>query len=114
MEHTVTVKYDQLDRLCMDAFKKFGFSTEDAAIKQHMSTLLEEIRNSSKAKGQTRIYTHGEKEVEAYETRHKEGIPVIDMIMLKIYNLCQSIGLTFSDYFGDYEPPAAGDFKGNY
>ncbi|MDY3973744.1 MAG: Ldh family oxidoreductase [Veillonella caviae] len=91
-----------------------AFFGDADAIKQHMSTLLEEIRNSPKAKGQTRIYTHGEKEVEAYETRRKEGIPVIDMTMLEIYNLCQSIGLTFSDYFGDYEPPAAGDFKGNY
>ncbi|MBS4913256.1 MAG: Ldh family oxidoreductase [Veillonella sp.] len=91
-----------------------AFFGDAAAMKAHMSTLLEELRNSPKAEGQTRIYTHGEKEVEAYKHRQEHGIPVIDMTMLEMYNLCESVGLKFSDYFGDYMPPAAGDYKGSY
>lgn len=85
------------------------------AIKEHFSTYLQELRNSPKAEGQERIYTHGEKKVAAVADRMANGIPVNDNTMAEILDLCGYLGLDFSDYFGDYLPPAKEDvFKGNY
>lgn len=82
------------------------------AIKAHLSDYLEKIRSSHKAEGADRIYTHGEKEVEAMAQRMKNGIPVLDNTMVEVLDLCKSLELDFADYFGDYLPPDTG-FKGN-
>lgn len=74
-------------------------------IKAHFSHYLEEIRNSPKADGQNRIYTHGEKEAEAVQERLKNGIPINDHTMTELLDLCESLELDFSKYFGDYRPP---------
>ena len=42
-----------------------AFFGDAEAIRKHLSTFLEELRESPKADGQERIYTHGEKEVAA-------------------------------------------------
>lgn len=82
------------------------------AIKAHFSAYLEDLRNSPKADGAERIYTHGEKEVEAVKRIMEEGIPVNDNTMLEVQDLCQYLNMDFSKYFGDYVPPKS-DFKGN-
>ncbi len=82
------------------------------AIKSHFSAYLQELRNSPKAEGQTRIYTHGEKEVAAVEKMMQDGIPVNDNTMVEIYEMCQYLHMDFSKYFGDYVPPKS-NFKGN-
>ena len=41
------------------------------AIRDHLSQYLEELRESPKADGQDRIYTHGEKEVFAEQERRR-------------------------------------------
>ena len=88
---------------------------DPAAIKEHFSTYLQELRESPKADGQERIYTHGEKEVAAVKDRTENGIPVNDNTMVEVLDLCQYLGLDFSAYFGDYRPPVKEDvFKGNY
>ncbi|MBO5726251.1 MAG: Ldh family oxidoreductase, partial [Clostridia bacterium] len=46
------------------------------AIKEHLSTFLQELREAPKADGQDRIYTHGEKEVFAYKDRMENGLDV--------------------------------------
>lgn len=85
------------------------------AIKEHFSTYLQELRESPKADGQTRIYTHGEKEVAAVEDRMKHGIPVNDNTMVEVLDLCRYLELDFDAYFGGYRPPMKEDvFKGNY
>lgn len=85
------------------------------AIKKHFSEYLQELRDAPKAKGQDRIYTHGEKEILALEDRKKNGIPVIDKTMTEVKDLCDYLDLDFSKYFGDYVPPKAGNmFSGNY
>ena len=92
-----------------------AFFGDADAIKKHFSTFLTELREAPKAEGEARIYTHGEKEVEAVKDREENGIPVIDKTMTEVYELCQYLGLDFSKYFGDYKPPVAGDmFTGNY
>lgn len=85
------------------------------AIKKHFSEYLQELRDAPKAKGQDRIYTHGEKEILALEDRKKNGIPVIDKTMTEVKDLCDYLDLDFSKYFGDYVPPKAENmFTGNY
>ena len=82
------------------------------AIKDHLSEYLRQLRESPKAAHADRIYTHGEKEVEAVADRMKNGIPVLDNTMVEVLDLCNYLGLDFSSYFGGYLPPKS-DFKGN-
>jgi len=85
------------------------------AIKAHFSKFLQELREAPKAEGAARIYTHGEKEVEAVERILKNGVPVNDNTMVEVLDLCNYLGIDFSSYFGDYRPPVKEDvFKGNY
>jgi len=81
------------------------------AIKDHLSAYLEELRSSPKAEGQPRIYTHGEKEVEAEKKLMENGIPVNDNTMVEVYEMCQYLNMDFSKYFGDYVPEASEGFK---
>lgn len=78
--------------------KIFG---DPAAIKQHLETYLDEIRTSEKATGQDRIFTHGEKEVESYNTRCRTGIPVNDKTVLEMKTQAQALGMDFDQYFPD-------------
>lgn len=71
-------------------------------IKEHLSLFLKELRDAPKAEGQERIYTHGEKEIEAMVVRKEKGIPVNDHTMIEVLNLCEFLKLDFSDYFGEY------------
>ena len=88
---------------------------DPAAIKEHFSTYLQELRESPKAEGADRIYTHGEKEVAAVKKRMEEGIPVDEGTMAELYELCEYLKIDFSKYFGDYMPVRAQTtFKGNY
>ncbi len=95
-----------------------GFMVIDPAIfgdadgiKAHLSSYLEALRNSPKAEGQPRIYTHGEKEVEAERRLMAEGIPVNENTMVEVYEMCQYLNMDFSKYFGDYIPEASEGFK---
>lgn len=81
------------------------------AIKAHLSDYLAALRNSPKAEGQARIYTHGEKEVEAEKRLMANGIPVNDNTMVEVYEMCEYLGLDFSKYFGDYVPERSAGFK---
>lgn len=84
-------------------------------IREHFSNYLQELRESPKADGQERIYTHGEKEVAAIADRRENGIPVNDNTMVEMLELCEDLGMRFADYFGDYLPPASENvFRGNY
>ena len=95
-----------------------GFMVIDPAIfgdaegiKAHLSGYLQALRESPKAEGQRRIYTHGEKEVEAERRLMAEGIPVNDNTMVEVYEMCQYLGMDFSKYFGSYIPEASAGFK---
>lgn len=58
------------------------------AIRAHLSNFMQEIRDSQKADGQTRIWTHGEKEYERHAEVLANGIPVNE----KTYSEMQRIG----------------------
>lgn len=84
-------------------------------IKKHFSRYLQDLRESPKADGQERIYTHGEKEIAAVKDRLANGIPVNDNTMVEVLDLCNYLELDFSSYFGNYLPPMKKEvFKGNY
>lgn len=85
------------------------------AIKKHFSEYMEELRQSPKAEGQERIYTHGEKEVAATKRALEEGIPVNDNTMLELADLCNYLKMDFGSYFEGYEIADDGKmFRGNY
>ena len=80
-------------------------------IKAHLSAYLQELRNSPKAEGQERIYTHGEKEILAEQKLMENGIPVNDNTMVEVYEMCQYLGMDLSKYFGSYIPEKSAGFK---
>ena len=77
--------------------KIFGDPEE---IKKNFSEFLSELRNSPKADGQERIYTHGEKEVFAYSERMKNGIEVDSNTVGEMIDLCHYLGMDVEDYLG--------------
>lgn len=85
------------------------------AIKAHLSSYLQQLREAPKAEGQIRIYTHGEKEVAAEKHMREHGIPVNDNTMIEVLDMCNYLKMDFSRYFGDYKPPVdSTSFKGNF
>lgn len=88
----------------------FGNADE---IKAHLSTFLEELRNSPKSEGQTRIYTHGEKEALAVEDRMKNGIAVNINTVFEMAEMCKYVGLDYKKYLGDvsFEETKTGSYN---
>lgn len=84
------------------------------AIKAHLSEYLEELRQSPKAEGALRIYTHGEKEVEAIADRRANGIPVDVNTVREMVDFAKFVGLDPRDYFGDFEVEKNDMFDQNY
>ena len=70
------------------------------AIKEHLSTLLRQLRESPKAEGADRIYTHGEKEVFAYKDRMENGVDVNINTVAEMVDLCNYLGMDVEDYLG--------------
>lgn len=70
------------------------------AIKEHLSTLLKELRESPKAEGADRIYTHGEKEVFALRDRLENGIDVNINTVAEMVDLCNYLGMDVEKYLG--------------
>lgn len=70
-------------------------------IKSGLSEYLEELRNSPKAEGQTRIYTHGEKEIFAYENSMKNGIDINTKTVKEMKDLAEYLGMDVKEYLGE-------------
>lgn len=83
-------------------------------IKAHFSTFLKELRESPKAEGQPRIYTHGEKEVAATKDRKENGIPVNENTVVEMIDFAKFVGIDPKEYFGDFEVKNSKMFKNNY
>ncbi len=71
----------------------YGLFGDKTAIRARMSGLLEELRQSPKADGCDRIYTHGEKERESAERLAREGIPVNDRTLGEMKAIAASLGI---------------------
>ncbi len=70
----------------------YGMFGEKDAIKAHLSAFLQEIRDSQKAEGETRIYIHGEKEYEHHAEVLKNGIPVNEKTYAEMIRIGQDTG----------------------
>ena len=70
------------------------------AIKAHFSTYLQELRDAPKADGQTRIYTHGEKEIAAYSDRMANGIDVNINTVAEMADMAKYLGMDVEKYLG--------------
>lgn len=82
-------------------------------IKEHLSTFLQELRESPKCEGATRIYTHGEKEMFAKADRLKNGIAVNINTVAEMFDMCRYVGLDPVRYLGDvkFENAASSSYK---
>ncbi|MBO5021571.1 MAG: Ldh family oxidoreductase [Clostridia bacterium] len=76
----------------------FGNADE---IREHLSVFLKELREAPKAEGAERIYTHGEKEIEAYKNRMENGIDVNINTVREMVDFCDYAGLDVKEYLGD-------------
>ena len=70
-------------------------------IKEHLSEYLNELRNSPKAEGQTRIYIHGEKEAEAMKDRLENGINIHRNTVAEMRDLAEYLEMDVAAYLGE-------------
>ena len=70
----------------------YGLFGNKKEIRAAFSEYLEKIRQSPKAEGCSRIYTHGEKEAESRIIRRKEGIPVNEKTLQELRKIAEEIG----------------------
>ena len=73
----------------VDAFRPVG------AFKTTMDDLQQRLKNAPKAKGQSRIYVHGEKEYEEHERRAREGIPLIAKVTADLRALAGELDIVY-------------------
>lgn len=76
----------------------YGVFGDKAQIKQNLSTLLQELRESDKADGQTRIYTHGEKEMESQREKRQNGIPINEKTIGEMRDIGREYGMELDEY----------------
>jgi len=74
------------------AFRVDGFRPL-SEFKSGMDDLIRRLRDSSKMKGASRIYIHGEKEFETAEQRRREGIPLNPKVVLDLQNIAKELRL---------------------
>lgn len=77
----------------------YGIFGDKKDIRSRFSTLLQELRNSPKAEGHDRIYTHGEKEMESMAEKLKNGIPVNSATVEELRMIGSYVGISYDDYF---------------
>lgn len=90
------------------------FFGDSEAIKKHFSEYLNELRESPKANGAEKIYTHGEKEMEALAVVNEKGIPVNDKTVKEMIDMANYLGMDAKAYFGDFDYQKDANFKSSY
>ncbi len=71
----------------------YGVFGDKAEIRDRMSTLMQELRDSPKAAGQDRIYIHGEKERESRLAMLRDGIPVQEATLEEMRMIGRELGV---------------------
>jgi LDH2 family malate/lactate/ureidoglycolate dehydrogenase len=71
----------------------YGIFGDKAAIKARLSAFLRELRESRKAEGQDRVYTHGEKEAEMMASRINGSIPVNEKTLAEMKDIAAAQGV---------------------
>ena len=72
----------------------YGMFGDKAEIEANLSKFLQEIRDSKKAEGATRIYTHGEKEFENHQKVIANGIGVNEKTYSEMQMIAEYTGTT--------------------
>ena len=73
----------------------YGIFGDKKTIKENVSTFLRELRDSRKAEGQQRIYTHGEMEAETMAARINGQIPVNEKTILEMKEIAEKQGVAW-------------------
>ena len=63
---------------------------------EKMDDLIDSLKNSQKAEGQSRIYIHGEKEFERYDQYEKSGVPLQEKVYDTLKEIAADRNVTFS------------------
>jgi L-2-hydroxycarboxylate dehydrogenase (NAD+) len=71
----------------------YGIFGDKALIKANMSKFLQELRDSKKAEGQSRIYTHGERAAQLMAQRKNGSIPVNEKTLEEMKKIAISLKL---------------------
>ena len=77
----------------------YGIFGDKITIRRNFSSFLQELRDSPKADGQARIYTHGEKEYESKKEKMIAGIPANDKTREEMRMIAKYHSLNYGDYF---------------
>jgi LDH2 family malate/lactate/ureidoglycolate dehydrogenase len=72
-------------------------------LKANLSLFLQELRDAKRANESVPIYTHGEKEMLAYEQHMQEGIDVDISTVSEMINICNYLGMNSIDYLGNVD-----------
>ena len=72
----------------------YGVFGEKEDLEKALSQFLQELRDSNKAEGQDRIYTHGEKEFEAHQRVKAEGVSVNEKTYAEMQMIAEFTGTT--------------------
>jgi LDH2 family malate/lactate/ureidoglycolate dehydrogenase len=85
-------------------------------LKANLSLLLRELRDAKRANEGVPIYTHGEKEMLAYEQHLREGIDVDISTVSEMINICNYLGMNSIDYLGkvDVSEAKTGTYEKSY
>jgi LDH2 family malate/lactate/ureidoglycolate dehydrogenase len=76
----------------------YGIFGDKSSIRAGMSQFLKELRESKKAEGQNRIYTHGEIEAELMRERINGQLPVSEKTLEEIQKIAGEQGVALSDF----------------
>jgi LDH2 family malate/lactate/ureidoglycolate dehydrogenase len=76
----------------------YGMFGDKKSIEDHLSRYMQEIRDSPKAYGQNRIYTHGEKELERRASIIERGIAVNEKTYQELCDICGKFSLDKREY----------------
>ena len=70
----------------------YGMFGDKEEIRRNFSQYLQKLRDSDKAQGCERIYTHGEKEAALRVLRREKGIPVNDKTLKELHAIQERLG----------------------
>ena len=73
------------------------------SIKESLSVFLKELRDAKRIDESIPIYTHGEKEIIAFEKNMREGIDVDISTVAEMKNICDYLGMNSIDYLGEVD-----------
>ncbi len=86
-----------VDRCCHSFIAiDYGMFGDKLTVEERLSVYLQEIRDSAKAAGQSRIYTHGEVEFEAERRVNHEGVPIHDTVYNDLAAMSNACGVDYT------------------